>query len=427
MVLAMTILASLFILMAGLALAWYTRSASLSQTPNLVSAYADVAASSISGTQEYVAVVWSEGSTNHIGALKLRWGPPGEKWKWPATIIEDSASQSREPAIAVYSDTAYIAYIKQPSGSNQWVVGYAECKYGSTCTKETVSSDTTQKGAADIALCISPPIVPHVVWATTATGNERIWHSYRQGTGSWSSPAEVSSGTGNGSPSIACDGDGNPHFAWIQGNTVLYDGNTWSAPGETPYNTSATAYGQYVDVVWDSRESPPEEKYWVYLWRRHIDGSACYGRIPDDTTWYSSTVPGGEGSEYVFYLRPGNAIYSDTNSTRPIPAVVWHASVDGVYQVMYSRGIGFPSECAVTWSSPETLTLGFCSQDCSSPAISVGISDTVTHTHVVFQQVLTTSTPNPWEIYYLNDFGGPLVGGEPPHNDVYLPIIMKNY
>ena len=183
-----------------------------------------------------------------------------------------------------------------------------------------------------------------------------------------------------------------------------------------------------MDVVWDSGDS--EGKYWVYLWRQHIGGSACYGRIPDDTTWYSSTVPGGGGSEYVVYLRPGNAIYSDTNSTRPIPAVVWHArGVDGVYQVIYSHGIGFPSDCAVTWSQPETLTLGFCTQDCSSPAISVGISDTVTHTHVVFQQVLPASTPapSPGEIYYLNDFGGPLVGEEPPHNDVYLPIIMKNY
>ncbi len=431
-ILAVTVLVSLFILMAGLALAWYVRNASISQTPTLVSAYADVAAS-ISGAPEYVAVVWSEGSANHIGALKLRWGPPGQTWRWPVTIIEDYSSQSREPAIAVYSDTAYIAYIKQPQGTDNWVVGYAECKYGSACIKETVSSDTTSKGSADIALCGSP-MVPHVVWATVPSDNKIIWYSSRQGNNSWSGPTEVSQGTNNSSPSIACVGN-TVSFAWIQNDQyVRYDKDSnpiWpGGTSNTPFNTSMAAYGDYVDVVWDTRDSSDgSNEYHLYLWRKHLDGSACWGRIPNATTYYTSTVPGDGGSEYVFYLRPSNAVYSDTAYAHPVPVVVWHAQVDGVYQVMYSHGIGFPTDCEVTWSEPETLTLDFCTADCSLPSIAVGISDTVTHTHVVFQQRLPAPapTPNPWEIYYLNDFGGPLIGGEPPHNDVYLPVIMKNY
>lgn len=428
-ILATTVLASLCVLLAGLALAvWYGRGDSISQSPSLVSAYADVSAT-VSG-QEYVAAVWSEGRTGHAGALKLRWGPPGEKWKWPITMVEYRDSQSQESAVAVSGNTAYIAYIKR-SGSN-WVIGYAECPYGSSCTKATVHSQTSEMGKVDIAFCNG---TRHVVWADATTGaDDDIWYSSSTD-GSWAGGTQVSTGgTDNTSPSIACYG-GTAYVAWIQDDSsVMYANSSnwgttrtavWSAGTNTPYNTSIAAYGNYVDVIWDYKDTSND--YWVRQWRKILGGGSCSGGVPDASTYYAST-DSDLIDEYVRYLQPAIAVYSDTTKTQPVPAVVWHADIGGNYEVMYSYGIGFGGSppCVVTWSDPISLTSDFSlfKNDCSAPSVAIGISGMVTRTHVVFQQDVSGGE---WEIYYTSEISSTLTQGEPPHNDIYMPIIMKSY
>lgn len=435
-ILGTTVLASLFILMAGLALAiWYEREGSISQTPNMVSAYADVAASgSETGGQEYVAVVWSEGTTDppesatHIGRLMLRWGPPGEPWVWPMTVVEGStSSKSREPAVAVYSSTAYIAYTKNPSN---WVIGYAECPYGSACTKRTVRSGSTKVGSADIAYCNG---TPHVVWADTEeSGTNDIWYSYLTGetwnTGKVSDDAKVDS-----SPSVACYGSA-VHVAWIEdGRYVCYRGKDGSWGGitrfydgggsYTPWNTSIAAYGDYVDVVYDFRDEANPNQFKVRQWRNYLPGGACTNEIPDASTYYSSTVPGGGISEYVGYLRPSNAIYNATS--QPVSLVVWHAHVGDAYEVMYSQGTHSSLDCNLSWSTPISLAVDLSKQDCSAPSIAIGITGTISHTHVVFQN--NTEGTKPWDIHYTSNVTGTLMHREPSRRGVYLPSILKSY
>lgn len=423
LVLGTTILASLFILMAGLALAWYLRNDSISQTPNLVSAYADVAVSGPeTGGPEYVAVVWSEDLTNHWGAVKLRWGPPGEPWSWPIATIEGGASEAREPAVAVYSDTAHVAYIKQSEGN--WAIGYAKCPYGGSCQTSQVYASTTKLGSVDIALDGNTPCV---VWAEVDTTSDRILFSTKNG--SWSSEQVVASSGDNSSPSIACDNSGIVHIAWIKDDTdVRYTNSSpgnwndkkqtiWYGGTRDPYNTSIAAYGGYVDVVFDYLDGT---QYYVGERRRSPGESWCNNDLTDA---YTST---GAGTEYIRYLRPAVAVYS--GSTPPVPEVVWHAQVVDAHEVWYSEGTSFSGDCVVTWSTtPVTLAGGFSKYDCSAPSIAIGVTGTVSHTHVVFQHHNGGQTDElPWEIHYTSDLSGTLMQAEPAHNDVYLPIIMKN-
>jgi hypothetical protein len=421
-VLATTVLVSLSILMVGLVLAaWNERQDSISQSPSQVSAYADIAASGDEITQEYVAAVWSEGSAEpsptHRGALRLRWGPPGENWKWPITPIDND---SQEPAVAVYSDTAYIAYTKR--SGDDWSIRYAECPYGSSCTKRTIyGPQSDAMGSVDIAFCSG---TRHVVWADTTTGSgDDIWYMSSGDGTTWSDSTRVSNdSTDDTGPSIACYGS-TAYVAWVQdsGSVMYADSSNWGGTrttvqsGITPYKTAIAAYGGYVDVVWDYKSG---SQYYVRE-KRKSGGNWCANEIPDLTTYYASA---DSGTEYMRYLQPAIAV---SNDTPPVPAVVWHADPEN-YEVMYSYGTGFGGNCDVTWSAPISLTsdFGIFKYDCSAPSVAIGISGTVKHTHVVFQQDVSGAG---WEIYYTSDFDGPLTEDEPAHDTVYLPLLLKSY
>jgi hypothetical protein len=420
-VLATTVLVSLFILMAGLALAaWNERQDSISQSPSLVSAYADIAASGDEIAQEYVAAVWSEGSAEpsptHHGALRLRWGPPGENWKWPITPIDN---ESQEPAVAVYGDMAYIAYTKK--SGDDWSIRYAECLYGSSCTKRTIyGPQSDAMGSVDIAFCSG---TRHVVWADTTTeGDDDIWYMSSGDGTDWSGRERVSNdSTDDSGPSIACDGS-TAYVAWVQdeGRVMYADSSDWSGTrttvqsGITPYKTAIAADGGYADVVWDYKFG---SQYYVGESRKSPGGTWCGNSFADAYNSASDPEP-----EYVHYLQPAIAV---SNDSPPVPAVVWHADPEN-YEVMYSYGTGFGGNCDVTWSAPISLTsdFGIFKNDCSAPSVAIGISGTVKHTHVVFQQSVSGAG---WEIYYTSDFDGPLTEDEPAHDTAYLPLILKSY
>lgn len=432
-VLGTTLLASLFILMAGLVLAtWYAREGdSISRSPARVSAYADVAASE-SG-QQYVAVVWTERSSGHDGELKLRWGTPDEGWQWPITTIESEASRSREPAVAVYGDTAYIAYTKR-SGTN-WVIGYVECSYGGSCSEPTtVYASVNESGSADIAFCNN---TRHVVWADTTTGpsDEIRYSSSGDGT-TWTGATAVTSSGDNINPAVACYGS-TAYVAWIEdiGQTVQYaNSSNWGTTqitvwtggvSNSPYNTSIAVYGNYADVVWDFKDT--SDHFYVRQWRKILpNGSACTNEIPDASSYYTSTYSTAD-PEYLRYLRPAITVYSDTAYAQPVPVVVWHSDINSTHEVMYSRGVNFGGNCDVlTWSDPILLTGDFSlfKGDCSTSSVAMGISGTVTRTHVVFQKI---ETGDQWDIYYTSDISSTLTQSEPAHANAYLPVILKSY
>jgi hypothetical protein len=107
----------------------------------------------------------------------------------------------------------------------------------------------------------------HVVWGKKTPTNSEIFYATKPSGGSWPTPANISSNSGNSAvPDIATDSNSHLHVVWCDNTPGYYeiyyitssDGISWSAPDNISHSSDnsvapAIAIGSNLNVVWQEQ------------------------------------------------------------------------------------------------------------------------------------------------------------------------------
>jgi uncharacterized repeat protein (TIGR01451 family) len=315
----------------------------------------------------------------------------------------------------VWSDSSDIYYAQRASD-------------GTWSPSQNLSDSPDEAGHPQVAVDGSG--VVHVVWHDQSTGAADIYHAWRDGGGSWSSPQNLSDDPiESWSPQMAMDGNGAAHVVWWSAggnNEVFYamrggDG-IWSDPqniSDTPvwseYPELVADANATVHVVWKDGDHP---EYDVYYARRGSDGTwSSPANISNASAniWHSKPVLGPDGNLHVAWQQPSPSktdiyyAFRRSEGTWSTPVNVSHSPSDArtatltvddhaTVHLAWTEYI-YPDDINVyyarrssdeTWSSPQNLTEGSGGWSWQ-PKIAVDGTETI---HIVWAH-------NP-DIYYRN-------------------------
>ncbi len=353
----------------------------LSGTPNLTSAYPDIASS-----DNRIAVAWVEGETikgHPQGDAYLRASlDGGQTWEDKITVFDKGvdAPYGYDVDVDLDGDTAHLAYIVFEGAvgapDQSWVY-YRTCSLtDGSCTGSEVLDSASGKKVTWADIAVDADGAPHVVWVRydeDGTSGE-IWYAGASGEKERVfSPEDYADVDDSFAPSIACAGDV-VHIAWRSiGNeaSYIYYGSQESSSWETGSresspsnlgNPKVAARGEKVFIVWDwyvdenrsnvvymRNDAAGESEFWPA--DAYEVGTDKQVRDEPSPAYHTHDRVGDD--KYVSDLRPSVAL-----NDGGWPAVVWHADRsegDGdEYAIHYSCAVEGDND-NVDWVTPTSL------------------------------------------------------------------------
>ncbi|MHA1961845.1 MAG: hypothetical protein ACW99U_16675 [Candidatus Thorarchaeota archaeon] len=188
--------------------------------------------SSIAANSAGVHVVWRDEGDGDYDVYYNRYGQGYQQ-----EISSDASDEWQfHPSIAVNGDKVHIVWADWISTSNS-DIKYRYYDGSSWQTEQTISTDSGNEWQVQPAIAVDGTKV-HVVWADKSDGDYDIFYRYYTGS-VWQTELEVSTDSGSEwqcQPTIAVDGTGKVHVAWIDRGGGDWD--IW--------------YRQYTGVIWQS-------------------------------------------------------------------------------------------------------------------------------------------------------------------------------
>ena len=187
------------------------------------------------GPHGMAVVAWrrSDGTSHQVQATtRMAYGP------WPSPVMLSTVGgDAWDPRVAVGSDSTATVVWSRSDGSNERVQAATRAPNGSWSSPVTLSAAGTD--ALNPKAVVGPDGAATAVWRAWDGGSDQIMASSRPAKGVWSTPATLSTVSGNVyDPQVAVDPDGRVSAVWswwdgYQGNVHTASrppGGTWSRP-----------------------------------------------------------------------------------------------------------------------------------------------------------------------------------------------------
>lgn len=286
-------------------------------------------------------VVWFDNSPGNFDVF-YSFKPSGGSFTTPVNVSQNPGASYFDLSLAVdMNDNLHLVW--QDESPGEWRVLYSEKPFGSPWSApSSIYNPIASSGYPDVV--VDNTGIVHVWWTEWVGSNNDTYYAFNNGSG-WSSPVNISSNAGASFvPSAVVDAARTLYVVWEDSTPGNYDiffstkpaGGSWSSPLNISTNSGDSEFPQ---MVMDS-----QGRLHV-VWQDKTPGNAdiFYALRLTDGTW---TPPLNISSNPGQSMLPAIAVDSmDTIH------VVWSDSSCGTYQVYYAK-----RSVSGIWSLPENIS-----------------------------------------------------------------------